>query len=204
MTPERTRRILYIAIALSLLLHFIFALVARWPQPPGEQVAEKISHVHIVRIRHIVPTPPPPVFTPHPPAAIVRHGRVNLPVVSHANTGPAATAQAVQTPPPTPKPLASGENCVTRNAPAAKATAPPPPDIAPDVRSQGVSGTTSVLVQLDARGNVVNASVTTSSGSESLDAAALAMARNTTYTPAIENCKAVASNYTFTARWLAW
>ena len=72
------------------------------------------------------------------------------------------------------------------------------------MRAQGVSGTTSVLVHLDDKGNVIDASVTGSSGSPTLDVAALAMAKGATYTPAIANCKAIASDYTFTARFIAW
>jgi TonB family protein len=206
MTQSRMRRLLLIAIGLSLLLHLVFALVARWPSLSREQLAERISHVQIVRIRRAIPTPPPPPApNPHPPAAhVTKPAKIAVPTLTHRN-GPAAAAVAARpTPSPLPHPVAGGQGCATRNAPAARDASPVPPDLAPDVRAQGVSGTTSVLVHLDEKGNVISANVTGSSGSPTLDIEALTMAKGATYTPAIANCKAIAGDYTFTARFIAW
>lgn len=203
MTPQRARRLLLIGVGLSLLVHVIFALVARWPELPKEQIAQRISHVQIVRIAR-VPSPQPSAATPAPARVhATTRAKVALTTLSRTQNGQAAAASAPQAP-PSPRPVVSGQKCSTRNAPSTRDASPPPPELTPDVRAQGTSGTTSVLVHLDDKGNVLDAQVTGSSGSPTLDVAALAMAKGTTYAPAIANCKAIASDYTFTAKFIAW
>ena len=59
-------------------------------------------------------------------------------------------------------------------------------------------------MQLDANGQVTGASVTQSTGNSSLDLVAVAMARDARYTPALHECKPVASAYTFSVKFVAW
>jgi TonB family protein len=67
-----------------------------------------------------------------------------------------------------------------------------------------VSGTAAIQVQIDPQGGVTNATVAQSSGNTGLDAVAMQMARNATYSPALANCKPVASTYTFRVKFVAW
>jgi TonB family protein len=81
---------------------------------------------------------------------------------------------------------------------------PLPGEIPPDARAAGTNGTSSVLVHLDGTGNVLSATIAGSSGNPSLDMVALSMAKGASYVPAYKDCKAVASDYTFAAKWVAW
>jgi TonB family protein len=65
-----------------------------------------------------------------------------------------------------------------------------------------ISGTVDVLVSLDAQGHVVNAAIK-KSPAVVLNAASLAAARNSTYSPALHDCKPAPSEYTFTVQYIA-
>jgi TonB family protein len=215
MDSKRTRRLLIVAFALSLLIHTLIALRLRWPFPEAE------TEVRAVRVEHVtlarLPTPPPHTPTPPPtptpkPAqtpAPVKHAPVPLheKPAKHgtgsgasqpiARTTPAPTI-AASPPAPTPTP------CTGTDVPARITAEPTPPEIAPQTRADAANGTTRVQVTLDATGNVENASVTQTSGSPSLDLVALQMAKSAAYTPAYHDCKAIASTYNFSARFVAW
>lgn len=81
---------------------------------------------------------------------------------------------------------------------------PDPSNITAEARAGRVSGTTAVDVSLDPSGKVTDAKVTRSSGNGGLDASALEMARNATYTPQYAACKGIASTYTFRVKFVAW
>lgn len=115
----------------------------------------------------------------------------------------AAVVAAVPTPRPTPQP-SSGAGCAQPNAPAVVSATPAVPDIAAAARAARVSGVAAIDVSLDPSGAVTDAKVTRSSGNDGLDASAVTMARNATYTPAYASCKGIASTYTFTVRFIAW
>jgi TonB family protein len=216
MDAKRTRRLLIVAFALSLLIHAAVATRIRWSyrEPP-----ENVQLVHVRRITHerriaSMPTPPPrtpsPSPTPiptHAPAAPPRHAKpAGKPAARGTRPAPIGVAAATPGPArsPTPAPTASPAACAKENAPAQLAASPPPPQIAPEVRAQAVSGTAMIRVTLDANGTVQNATVIQSSGSTSLDFVALSMAKAAQYTPAYEDCKAVASTYNFSAKFVAW
>ena len=106
------------------------------------------------------------------------------------------------------RPPYAGEVC-------AKGAAPPDPDLCavvdvpasvvramepdPPVEAiqNGVQGRVEVLVSLDATGRVVNTAIRKSSA-VLLNAASLKSARESTYRPALHDCKPVASEYLFT------
>lgn len=209
MTPKRARNLLLYAIVASLLLHALLALVARWPTPREAQPQNvAITHARIVTIHHVATVPPPPA-TPHPRVALAPVARrappkrIALPRLSRAASG--ATAPLVQTATAAPSAPPSPAPCASPNAPAALAGSPPPaPSLAPDVRAQHVSGVSRVAVRVSASGSVLDAKIAASSGSPSLDVAAIAMARDATYAPAYAKCKAIAGDYTFSVRWAAW
>jgi TonB family protein len=93
---------------------------------------------------------------------------------------------------------------VQPNANAAIAASPAPPDIVPQARAQGTNGVAIVRVQLDATGQIINAGVTQSTGNSSLDLVAVSMARGARYTPALHDCKAIAGEFLFSVKFVAW
>lgn len=218
MSVARTRRLLIVAIIISLLVHLILAGVIRWPflQPSEEK---QFAKVHITRIARIPPpTPgPTPVATPLatprvrasivPPTLTTKRGTKGTTPVKTVPVTPVAHAPVPQpTSLPTPVVIATPSGPCSGHAnvdPMLSAT-PDPADISPEARASKVSGTAQVRVSLDAQGRVVNAAVAQSSGNAGLDAAAVQMARNASYTPKYVDCKAVAGDYTFTAKFVAW
>ncbi len=109
---------------------------------------------------------------------------------------------------PTPRPIAtatiSTTGCVRPNASPGVSATPDVSDIAPAARASRVSGIATIDVSLDPSGAVTDAKVARSSGNDGLDANAMTMARNASYTPQYVRCKGVAGTYTFTVRFVAW
>jgi periplasmic protein TonB len=204
----KRRRLLLIAIALSLLVHFLVALILRPTTPTPQNQAEVVSIEHrpaTIAVSKIPPSPPPPRPTPAP--------RVVAPAPPKARTGPgtgraSAGGSVVPTPAPpvpTPSPIATASaGCTQPNAEAAVLASPQPPDIAPEARTAAINGTALVKVDLDLSGQVTSASVTQSTGNSSLDLVAVSMARDTRYTPALHDCKPIAGAYTFSVKFVAW
>jgi len=206
MDGKRTRRLLIVAFALSLLLHVIVTFFIRWPFRPSP---DEVQIVHIERLRpmriaHVVKVPP----TPSPPP---RHVAVSVPKRSFATSAPGGRGGrgVAVTPAPTtaaqPTPTAAPtQNCATNDTPVQLVASPPPPDIASGARGDAVSGVARVRVIVDPQGNVESASVVSSSGSPALDLVAQTMARSAAYSPATHACKAVASAYVFSVKFIAW
>jgi TonB family protein len=211
MDAKRTRRLLIVAFALSLLLHALFATAVHWRLPsPSEE--EQVIHVQRITARSItphLPTPPPPTPKPAPvPTRPAPHRIASKPAGKPSREGTrAAGGSAGGVPTPAPTVAAAGPTpapCSSTDLPPHITTAPAPPDIAPQARAAATSGTTKVHVSLDADGNVTNAAVVQTSGNTSLDLVALEMAKSAAYAPAYHDCKAVASTYDFSARFVAW
>jgi TonB family protein len=205
MTQRTTRRFLIAAFAISLLLHAILAGWIRWPSAPRESQVAIVtieSRAHIARITHAAV---PALHTPSPSASkprAIAHVPAHTELPSKRGTG--TTAIATIAPTAAPSPVATGAPCIKTDAPAALAATPPPPDITLEARAQGTSGTARVRVHLDPKGTVLDAKVVGSTGNDSLDAVALTMAKSAQYSPALAACKAVAGDYTFTAKFVAW
>lgn len=213
MNSQRTKRLLIIAFAISLLIHLIIATGVRWPftLSKEETTVVSIRHVRTLRVTHI-PTPPPPTPPPvttsplpsAPPTAKPNpHPARSASAVGVAGRPPPGGAARTPVPTPTPKPSAT-PNCATSDTNALLAASPPPPDIAPDARGAATNGTATVRVTLDADGAVQQTTVVQSSGNTSLDLVAVSMARAARYTPAMHACKPVASEYLFRAKFSAW
>jgi len=199
-TPKASRRLLLWAIVVSLFLH---ALLAGWIQlplarPQDDRQIVTISHPRIVRVTRA--TPPP--GTPRPaPTALASAPPQPRPT---SGRGPAkATAPPPQATPTPQPPPAVANACKSPNAAAALAAPPQTPELAAEARASGTSGNTVVLVHLNADGTVASAAITGSSGNGSLDLAALHAAQGASYAPAYKDCKAVAADYTFVAKWVA-
>jgi periplasmic protein TonB len=206
---RRARRLLFIAFALSLLIHLLIALIVRPSSPSHQNQTEVVSIEHrrmVIALNRKMPTPPPPkpqpvhTLAPAPP-------RPKTPVA--AAHGPAGGGRGVATvapakPTPAPAPTPSPAGCAHPNAAAAVVATPPPPEIAPDARVSGTSGTALVKVQLDPSGTVTDTSVSQTSGNSSLDLVAVAMAHDARYAPALHDCKPIAGIYTFSVKFVAW
>jgi periplasmic protein TonB len=205
---RRVPRLLLVAFALSLLLHLVIALVVRPPSPTPENQPEVVSierrAATIAVSKMTPPPPPPPKRTPAPRAPSsappARKGPGTIGTASGASATPAPIVARA-----TPRPIATATaGCEQSNVGAAVVATPGPPDIPLDVRASGTSGTALVSLQLDAEGQVVNANVAQSTGNSSLDLVAVGMARDARYSPALRDCKPVASAYTFSVKFVAW
>ena len=212
MDRRRARRLLVTAFVLSLLIHVLIASGLRWPFELNQSQTPEVIRVQHLRLARIV-SPPPHTPAPTPPPATPAPIRTSAPVrtrVPHSVGVPGAGAAGSAT--PQPKPIAtaapaavpSAAPCAHNDLPAAIAQSPPPADISPAARADGASGTARIHVTLDADGSVQNAVVAATSGSNSLDLVAMTMARAARYTPARHDCKAVASDYTYSVKFVSW
>lgn len=206
---KRGPRLLLVAFALSLLVHAVVAVMMHPPVPTSETSAEVVSIVHRPATIAVtkVPTPPPPrpKQTPAPKTlSSLPPAKRGPGPASNAGAGTPAPTPVVAAATPAPSPKASANGCSNANAPAAVVATPSPPDIPVDARTDGTSGTALVDVQLDAGGQVTRTGITQSSGNSSLDLVAVAMARDSRYSPALRDCKPVAGAYTFSVKFVAW
>ncbi len=204
---RRVPRLLVIAFALSLLLHLVIALVVRPPSPTAENQAEVVSIEHrpATIAREMTPPPPPPpkqTPAPRPPSSAppARKGPGSIGTSGGASATPVPVVAKA-----TPRPVATATaGCEQSNIGAAVVATPGPPEIPVGVRASGTSGTALVSVQLDADGQVLDANVAQSTGNSSLDLVAVGMARDARYSPALRDCKPVASAYAFSVKFVAW
>jgi TonB family protein len=197
----QARRLLLVALALSLLIHLAVATRFQWSftQPQENVQVERIARVRAVRIARQTPPPFTPSPQPSPPKTIAKQPKP----IGINGVGPAA-GRAVPTPAPTPVASAT-PNCFRTDTPASViATPDPPSEIPATVRAEAKTGVSSVQVKIDPTGVVTAATVTASSGSSSLDLIAEDLARRATYAPATHQCKAIASEFVFEAKWFAW
>ncbi|HVS45091.1 MAG TPA: energy transducer TonB [Verrucomicrobiae bacterium] len=201
MSERSSRRIILIALAISVLLHVALAFWLRLPLPIGSDREHLASSVEILRtlpaVRARTTSPP------KQPAHNARHSRSRL-VHLAGPPGKHPGADVAVAPTPSPAPVSSVAPCRDPNAKAALALAPSAPDIPADARTQGTNGIAAVLVRVDADGSVLDAAVTGTSGNAGLDEVALSMARAATYVPALLACKPVVGDYTFKVRFAAW
>ncbi|MBV9332545.1 MAG: TonB family protein [Candidatus Eremiobacteraeota bacterium] len=205
---KRIPRLLLVAFALSLLVHLVVAIGLRPAAPTPATQSEVVSIQHrpatiAVRKPPTPPPSPPPQRTPAPRTAASAPPRKGpgeggtqgasaatpVPVVAQATAKPAVTPTA---------------GCAHSNSAAAVVSTPAPPEIPLSVRASGTSGTALVSVQLDTSGTVTGASVTQSTGNSSLDLVAVGMARDARYSPALHDCKPVASAYVYSVKFVAW
>jgi periplasmic protein TonB len=203
---RRVSRLLLVAFALSLLLHLIVALALHPPIPTAQNQAEVVSIEHrpasIAMTKAPTPPPPRPLHTPSTlPKSSSKPTSRNGPGAGQGGAAPATPAPVVATAAPT---ATTASGCSQPNANAAVVATPSPPDIAPDARAEGTSGTALVHVELDPSGTVTRTSVTQSSGNSSLDLVAVGMARESHYSPALHDCKPIAAAYDFSVKFIAW
>lgn len=205
---KRVPRLLLVAFALSLLVHLIVALILHPPTPTPENQAEVVSIEHrpaSIAVKTVPTPPPPPRPKPAPRVESSARPASKGPLSAPAPGGAGTAAPTPAAPVPTPQPVATLKaGCVQANTEAVVVATPGPPDIPVGARASGTNGTALVSVQLDANGQVSGTSVAQSTGNSSLDLVAVAMARDSRYTPALRDCKPVASAYTFSVKFVAW
>jgi periplasmic protein TonB len=210
-------RVFRIALGASLAVHLIVAAVI-YAHPVKAAAEPKPEKSYLIHLPPPTPTPPPPkpalphpqqksaVARPaiHPPVRVAQthdNGPHVAPPISPSgdpndvfgspgpvDVAPTAGPPAV-TPAPTPKPACSAPDVPAKTV--VTETAVSPDDAA------GYTGQAKVQVDLDASGNVVNASIYQSTGSMELDRAALAAARASRYAPEERDCKNVPGSYLF-------
>jgi len=203
---KRAPRLLLVAFALSLLVHLVVALILRPAAPTPATQSEVVSiqrRPATIALKNPPTPPPPPRQTPAPrtaASAVPRKGPGSGGTQGASAATPApVVAQATAPPAVTPTP-----GCANSTTAAAVVSTPAPPEIPLQVRASGTSGTALVSVQLDASGTVTGATVTQSTGNSSLDIVAVGMARDARYSPALRDCKPVASAYVYSVKFVAW
>ncbi len=207
MDSRRTRRILWLALLLSLAVH---ALIALNVHPQREPATPGVERVFIERRPLVIakaPTPPPtprptprPVASPAPAVSAPPHAKPRGTGHGRASSPPARPAA----PTPSPRPVPSAPTCTQTSAPAALLATPSPPILPVAARAAGTSGTTIVTVALDPHGTVIGTSLAQSSGNPALDAIATQLAVQARYAPAVRACRAVAGTYAFSVEFAAW
>jgi protein TonB len=120
----------------------------------------------------------------------------------NSNNGPAAAA-AAGTPAGPPQPTATPKPACANPHVDATVTRAVEPDYPELARQQGAVGVTQVEVTLTETGAVSDTKVYKSSGNASLDKAALAAAKQSAYSPEIDNCQKEAGTYLFRAEFTA-
>ena len=207
MSQRQARRLLIAAFAISLLVHLLWAFLVRRTQEPIEAQVETVTISHRLMMTKMQTPPPQPKRTPVPhPIESTRP----LPRATHATqtVGSSGGNARITPAPPTPAPTAAAtvaaNACAKNDVEAAVLATPQPPEIPGAARAEGTNGTTTVDVKLDAQGTVTGATIAQSSGNTALDVVALGMARDARYAPATHDCKAVASTYAFSVKFVAW
>ncbi|MEO6913882.1 MAG: TonB family protein [Candidatus Baltobacteraceae bacterium] len=214
MDPRRGRRLLFIAFVCSLALHLLAARFFHWPlaTPVAPPHYVTLSKRMFLPISKATPRPtPPPVIR----ARARVHSKIAPPKSSAASVLPgvrtvpilAALPTAAPTPAPTPSlapsPLPNVNGCLTPNADPAVAVSATAPPIPAEVRGSGKSGISRIQVSLDSHGVVTTATIVSSSGDAGLDQIATAMARASTFTPRLVQCKPTAGFYAYTVKFVA-
>ena len=211
MNERSTNRILVWALALSLAVHVVFAIVAR-SVPAAEAAPEQPpQHIDIVRIATPPPTPPP---TPRPTrqqrstaaSHTSTHARVSVHpprVVAHGGGSASAGPPAIATSGPSLQGGGDGNGTAAPSpAPACSNPFEPAHTIAAMIPeapedATGIKATAQVQVTLDDRGRVTDAHIFSSTGTMSLDRAAVEAARLSTYAPSIVDCQPAGGTYLF-------
>lgn len=214
MNATSNGRVIRIALAGSLAVHFIVALLVH-PRPVHAEPPQEAQRTTIVHLIPPKPTPPPrKLLQPqkprvqrnaqtvhpiaHPPRLSTQHARgvaIAIPTGAPDPIEPGVvngdgTATDSPAPTPTPKP-----SCSAPDVPA-RTTFVQSPVVPDDVSENGV--TAKIRVDLDSNGTVTGVSVYESAGSMPLDRAALAAARQSRYAPEERDCKNIAGSYLFT------
>lgn len=210
MSKKASRRFLFAAFMLSIVLHLAGGRFLHWPQARPQEATERVSLskrlvLHKLPVSRpsphaaVRPKPARPALSlphlqvaaaPHPgkgaagrPAGVVT-ARPWRPIALPSVRSPAAVA-------PSPSAAPAFAGCLKRNQPVA-IVEKVLPLISKRAREAGTHGIARVHVKISADAAVSDVQLTDSSQNHELDLEALDAARTSTYSPAISNCKPVA------------
>lgn len=218
---KRGRKLLIAALAASIIFHAALASFVRW-STPHEDRAEFVTFAKrtVVRIAPKSPRripraaprahePARSAILPRPnaPTLTAARGKSTTERVANVSSGAATPGATPLAPSPTVPPLPARSPsgaCSKPNAPAAVATQGPVPPLPPEARAKQTNGVAAIDVKLDEAGRVLTTSVASTTGNPALDLAAVAMAREATYSPRYVACKAIAADYTFAVKFSGW
>jgi protein TonB len=224
-TGERVTSFMAWAFVISLVFHAALGpLLPNLAKQNEQQDVEKVTVTKKIVVK--VPTPPPPTPTPPPPTPPPKstpqpekqnQPKLKLNVVHTTSKGSSSASESKYV-----APKAGSENGVPQGVssgpPQPVSTAPvgtPKPACAtpyqdatvvqqaqadyPDQARDLGLGEVQVAVQvtIGPTGNLVDATIAQSGGNMSLDRAAIAAARQSTYAPKIVNCQPVTGSYLF-------
>jgi protein TonB len=225
-TGERVANFMGWAFVISIVLHFFLVpILPSMKQHTEEQTVEKVSVTKKITVKP--PTPPPPTPTPPPPKQTPppkpqpqhqQQTRIKLNVPHTTSHSSNAAPETKYVPPPKGSEEGVPQGTVASAPPAPVSTAPPGtpkpacktpyqdatvvnqaqpeyPDAARDLGLGEVQVAVTVTIGPD--GNLIDAKVSQSAGNMSLDQAALAAARQSTYAPKIVNCQPTTGSYYF-------
>jgi TonB family protein len=225
-TGERVANFMGWAFVISIALHFALGpLLPRLNQHTEEQTVEKVSVTKKIQVK--VPTPPPPTPTPPPPKSTPPPKpqqqqqqqpklKLNVPkTTSHSNT---TSTETKYVPPPKGNEQGVPQGTVASAPPAPVSTAPPgtpkpacktpyqdatvvnqvTPEYPDQARDLGLGEVqVAVEVTIGPQGNLIDAKIAQTANNMSMDQAALAAARQSTYAPKIVNCQPTTGTYLF-------
>jgi protein TonB len=225
-TGERVANFMGWAFVISIIVHLaVGPLLPRMNQHTEEQTVEKVSVTKKITVKP--PTPPPPTPTPPPPKQTPppkpqperqQQTRIKLNVPHTTSKSSSTSSETKYVPPKTGSEEGVPQGTVASAPPAPVSTAPPGtpkpacktpyqdatvvnqaqpeyPDAARDLGLGEVQ--VAVTVTIGPEGNLVDAKISQSAGNMSLDQAALAAARQSTYAPKIVNCQPTTGSYYF-------
>lgn len=213
MSKKASRRFLFAAFMLSIVLHLAGGRFLHWPQARPQEAIERVSLskrlvLHSLPVSRpsphaaVRPAGPKPArlalslphlqvaAAPHPgkgatgPPAGVATARPLRPIALPSQHSPAAVA-------PSPSAAPAFAGCLKPNQPVA-IVEKVLPLISKRAREAGTHGIARVHVKISADAAVSDVQLTDSSQNHELDLEALNAARTSTYSPAISNCKPVA------------
>jgi protein TonB len=226
-TGEHVANFMGWAFAISLLVHFFLVpILPNMKQHTEEQTVEKVSVTKKITVKPPTPppptpTPPPPKQTPPPKPQPQKQQQVRLKLNVPKTTSKSSSTTTTENkyvPPPAGSEQGVPQGTVASAPPAPVSTAPPGtpkpacktpyqdatvvnqaqpeyPDAARDLGLGEVQ--VAVTVTIGPEGNLVDAKISQSAGNMSLDQAALAAARQSTYAPKIVNCQPTTGSYYF-------
>lgn len=219
MSAVSNGRVLRIALAASVAVHLAVAAVLYAP-PVTAAPEQQPQRTQIIKLQPppATPTPPPPKpALPQPrQRASIAQPQIHRPRIARVDTHdphalPPPAIEPTGDPNPYPVETSGPPETSPTFAPAEPTATPKPACSAPDVAAKtivtqpadmpddaaGYAGRARVKVDLDASGNVLNASIYESTGSMELDRAAVAAAQASRYAPEQRDCKNVSGSYLF-------
>lgn len=225
-TGERVANFMGWAFVISIVAHlFLAPILPSMKHQEEQQTVEKVSVTKKIQVKPPTPppptpTPPPPKQTPPPKPQQPQQQQVKLKLNVPKTTSKSNTSSSVAkyVPPPVGSEKGVPQGTVASAPPAPVSTVPPgtpkpacktpyqdatvvdqaQPEYPDAARELGLGEVqVAVTVTIGPSGNLIDAKIAQSAGNMSLDQAALAAARQSTYAPKIVDCQPTTGSYYF-------